>query len=129
LAIVNDLGTWIVYEAWADSQADLRVFEIATGRDVPLASQPAEAESWYSPVFDSSIGNDASTVLYVAAPQSGQPAQVWTIHPDGTGRQQLTNFPQGVSEAVISGNGQTAIAATGGRLVSAGSSAARSRRW
>ena len=115
-AIVNDLGTWIVYEAWADSQADLRAFEIATGRDVLLASR--SAEYWSSPVFDSSISNDAATILYVAAPQSGQPSQAWTIHPDGTRRRQLTNFPQDVSEAVISGNGQTTIAATNGRLVS-----------
>jgi hypothetical protein len=66
----------------------------------------------------SPVSNDAATVFYVVAPQSGQPSQAWTIHPDGTGRQQLTNFPQDVSEAVISGNGQTAIAATHGRLVS-----------
>ena len=115
-AIVNDLGTWIVYEAWAGSQADLRASEISTGRDILLASR--SAEYWYSPVFDSSISNDAATVFYVVAPQSGQPSQAWTIHPDGTGRRQLTNFLQDVSEAVISGNGQTAIAATNGRLVS-----------
>jgi len=115
-AIVNDLSTWIVYEAWAGSKADLRASEISTGRDVLLASRSAEYS--YSPVWNSSISNDATTVLYVVAPQSGQPTQAWTIHPDGTGRRQLTNFLQDVSEAVISGNGQTAIAATNGRLVS-----------
>jgi uncharacterized protein (TIGR03437 family) len=114
--IVNDLGTWVVYEAAGGPQADLRAYEIATGRDVLLASR--SVEFWYSPVFDSSISNDGATVLYLAAPQPGLPFQAWTIHPDGTGRRQLTNFPQDVSEAVLSGDGQTAIAATGGRLVS-----------
>ncbi len=115
-AILDNLGTWIVYEAFAGSQADLRGFEIATGHDVLLASRPLQY--WYSPAFDSSISNDATTVLYLAAPQSGQPSQVWTIHPDGTGRRQLTTFSQDVSEAVLSGNGQTAILATGGQIVS-----------
>ena len=114
--IVNDLGTWIVYEASAGSKADLRAFEVATGRDVLLASR--SVEFWNTPVFDASISNDDATVLYVAAPESGQPSQIWTIRPDGTGRRQLTTFPQDVSEAILSGNGQTAIAVTGGRLVS-----------
>jgi hypothetical protein len=78
----------------------LRASEISTGRDVLLASRSAEYS--YSPVWNSSISNAAATVLYVVAPQSGQPSQVWTIHPDGTGRRQLTNFLQDVSEAVIS---------------------------
>jgi uncharacterized protein (TIGR03437 family) len=114
-AVINDLGTWIVYEASAGSQADLHAFEIATGRDTLLASR--SVEFWNTPVFDSSISNDGATVLYVAAPESGQPSQVWTIRPDGTGRQQPSTFPQDVSEAVLSGNGQTGIAVSGGRLV------------
>jgi uncharacterized protein (TIGR03437 family) len=73
----------------------------------------------YAPwTFRSSISNDGATLLYLAEPQTAKPVQAWTIHPDGTGRQQLTKFPQGVDEAVLAGNGQTAIAVTGGRLVS-----------
>ena len=47
-----------------------------------------------TPVFDASISYDDATVLYVAAPESGQPSQIWTIRLDGTGRRQLTTFPQ-----------------------------------
>jgi uncharacterized protein (TIGR03437 family) len=114
-AIINDQGAWVVYEGSSGSQTDLRAFEIATGRDVLLATRPGESR--YTPIFDKSISNDGATVLYLAAPQPGQPIQAWTVRPDGAGRRLLTNFPQDVSEAVISGNGQTAIAATGARLV------------
>ena len=88
--IVNDLGTWIVYEASAGSKADLRAFEVATGRDVLLASR--SVEFWNTPVFDASISNDGTTVLYVAAPESGQPSQIWTIRSDGT-RSRSTSPP------------------------------------
>jgi uncharacterized protein (TIGR03437 family) len=100
-AFVNETGAWVVYLSQA---SNLRSFEIATGRDILLAAAAS------SP----SIGADGATVLYL----SGRPAQVFLIHPDATARRQLTTLPDGVDEAVLSGNGRTAIAATGGRLVS-----------
>ncbi len=115
-AIVNDQGTWVVYETFSGTEADLRAVEIATGRDVLLSSQPEDF--WVSPVFGSSISDDGTTVLYRAPAQSGQPVQLWTVHPDGTGLQQLASFSQDVSEAVLSGNAATAVAVTGGQLVS-----------
>jgi uncharacterized protein (TIGR03437 family) len=115
-AIVDDRGAWVIYETSAGSEADLRGFEVATGRDILLASR--SVEFWVAPVFGSSISNDGATVLYVAPTQSGQPSQTWAIHPDGTGRRQLTDFPEGVTEAAVIGSGQGAIVATGGRLVS-----------
>src|SRR5262249_26099079 len=68
--------------------------------------------------FHASISRDGATVLYLAASQLDQTSQAWTIHPDGTGRRQLTDFRQDVSEAVLSGNGQTVVAVTGGRMIS-----------
>jgi uncharacterized protein (TIGR03437 family) len=97
-AILNDTATWVVYLSVA---SNLRSIEIATGRDTLLAGGASNP----------SISNDGSTVLYRAG-------QLFVTRPDGTDRRQLTTFPEGVDEAVLAGNGRTAIAATGGRLVS-----------
>jgi uncharacterized protein (TIGR03437 family) len=109
-AIINDTGNWIVYEAPVGVPNHLRSLDPATGRDILLASRPSTSTT----PFHESISADGSTVLYL----SGQPVQAFLIHPDGTGLRQLTTFPEGVDEAVLSGDGRTAIAATGGRLVS-----------
>jgi hypothetical protein len=85
--------------AMSCSPADRRNIRIPRYGIHPSATPPPPFSTWSRP-------NPASP------PKSGP------IHPDGTGRRQLTNFLQDVSEAVISGNGQTAIAATNGRLVS-----------
>ncbi len=115
-AILNDAGTWVVYEAATGTTADLRGFEISTGRDVVLASRPIEF--WSSPVFGSSISNDGGLVVYLSAPQPGQPVQVWSIQPDGGNRRELSNFPQDITETAFSGDGRTVVVFTGGRIVS-----------
>ena len=115
-AILNDAGTWVVYEAATGTTADLRGFEISTARDVVLASR--SIEFWSSPVFGSSISNDGSLVVYLSAPQPGQPVQVWSIQPDGGNRRELSNFPQDITEAAFSGDGRTVVVVTGGRIVS-----------
>ena len=113
-AIWNDAGSRIVYEAPVGVPIHLRALDPATGRDILLASLPAGSTTR----FGESISNDAAEVLYLAEPAAGQPAQAWIVHPDGTGARQLTSFASGVDEAVLSGDGRTAIAVTGGRLVS-----------
>ncbi|HLH16440.1 MAG TPA: hypothetical protein VKX45_04435 [Bryobacteraceae bacterium] len=116
-AIINDALAWVVYEAFTGEKTELRAFEIASGRDLLLASTPSTY--WAVPLFDASIGDDGSSVLYLAPPQPGHATEAWTVHPDATGQHQLTTFPGGVTEAILAGNGQTAIAATGdNRLVS-----------
>jgi uncharacterized protein (TIGR03437 family) len=109
-AIVNDTGSWVVYDAPAGFATRLHALDPATGRDIVLASRPSTSTT----LFHESISADGSTVLYLG----GQPTQAFLIHPDGAGLRQLTSFPEGVDEAVLSGNGRTVIAATGGRLVS-----------
>jgi len=101
-AIVNDTGAWVIY--WSPS-SDLHSIELSTATDRLLA--PAAQPS-------PSISNDGSLVLYL----SGHPAQAFLIRPDGTGRRQLTNFSEGITEAVLSGNGQTVVAVAGPRIVS-----------
>ena len=66
--------------------------------------------------FNASISNDGSEILYLRDPGILQTTQAFTIHPDGTGNAQLTNFAQPVDEAVIAGSGTMAFAITGGRL-------------
>lgn len=109
-AIVNDTGRWVVYDGPSGVAADLRSLDPATGRDILLATRPSTSTT----LFQESISADGSTVLYL----NGQPAQAFLIHPDGTGLRQLTTFSAGVDEAILSGDGRTVIAATGGRLVS-----------
>jgi uncharacterized protein (TIGR03437 family) len=115
-AILDDAGTWVIYEASSGTTAQLRAFAIATGQDIVLASR--SVEFWTAPVFGSSIGTRGNLVVYVASPQPGQPVQVWRSRPDGTNRRQLSNFAQDVSEAVMTGDGRTVVAVTGGRMVS-----------
>ena len=110
IAIVNDAGTWVVYQAAQTlGTYHLRALQLSNGRDVLLASSATG--------FDASISNDGNLVAYVAVPGIGQVAQVLTIHPDGTGNAPLTSFPLEVDEAVIAGGGGTVFAVTGSRVV------------
>src|SRR5271157_4356146 len=102
-AIIDDTGAWVVYGT--AGSAHLRAWEVSTGRDVLLAQSATGF----------SIGNDGNLIAYVAVPGVLQVAQVFTIHPDGTGNKQLTNFPQLVDTAVIAGLGGSVFAVTGGR--------------
>lgn len=105
--VVNAEGTWVVFNLGHSPEIELRALEIASGREVFLDHSNAAR-------FQKSISNDGSVVLYL----SGQPAQAFLIHPDGTARRQLTDFAEGVTEAVLSGSGQTVIAISGPRIVS-----------
>ncbi len=110
-AIVDDAATWVVYET-ASTPSDgvhLRALELGSGRDVLLARSGS--------ALNASIANDGNLVAYVAVPGVAQVAQVFTIHPDGTGNTQLTSFPQAVDTAVIAGLGGVVFAVTGSRLV------------
>ncbi len=108
-AIISPNGAWVVYETIGPSIRHLRAVNLSSGKDVLLAISGSP--------FGASISNDGSTVLYLRVPGIAQTTQAFTIHPDGTGNQQLTNFGPAVDEAVIAGSGTIAFAITGGRLV------------
>lgn len=57
-----------------------------------------------------SISDDGSTVLYLSS-STGTP-QVWMIHTDGSGDQQLTKDPLGIKRAILSGDASIAYAVT-----------------
>ena len=118
-AIINDQGDWVIYESFPPRQ--LRSIELEERRDTLLAEGAVE---FYQP----SISNDGSLVLYVGpAPGSDtnpaptadpETTQAFLVKPDGTERRQVTDAPEGVSEAILSGSGDTVYAATyAGRLL------------
>ena len=110
IAIINDAGTWVVYQTVQTlATYHLRALQLSSGRDVLLASSATG--------FDASISNDGNLVTYLAVPGIAQVTQVFTIHPDGTGKAPLTSFPLEVDEAVIAGGGGTVFAVTGSRVV------------
>jgi hypothetical protein len=112
-AIINDRRTWIVYEATTGQYLELRALEIASGRDMLLHLMSIYSLADFAP----SISDDGTTILFLFGPLIGR-QQAWVIHPDGTGLRQLTNFPEYVTEAVLSGNGQTVSAIVGPRIIS-----------
>jgi uncharacterized protein (TIGR03437 family) len=116
-AIINDTAQWVLYVASDKAMGTtLHSFELSSSRDLILAHFPDLYE--YNAVVPT-ISNDGTTVLYLDPPQTGgQPAQIWLVRPDGTGRRQLTSLTEAVTEAVLAGSGKTAIAATSsGRIL------------
>jgi hypothetical protein len=109
-AVVNDNATWVAYETRSDfidasgghaSNTDLRVLELGTGRDVFVyRSRSATSQP--------SISNDGRLLLYVSDNSATQPAQAWLALLDGLApvSKQLTSVPEGISEAVLTGNGR-----------------------
>jgi uncharacterized protein (TIGR03437 family) len=106
-AVISDTGDWVIYE----TRASLRSLELSTGRDILLARRGRLP-------FQMSISNDARLVLYLAQPAPGQVEQIFLTRPDGTQTRQLAQFPEGVTEAVLTGSGRAVIAVTtSGRMV------------
>jgi uncharacterized protein (TIGR03437 family) len=105
LAIINDTGDWVVYEAGKDADRTLRSIHVRTGRDVVLA-RGATAP------FQPSISNDGWLVLFV------DNARSYVINPDGTGQRLLAHIDDDVTTAVIAGFGRVAFVVTRlGRLL------------
>lgn len=115
-ATLNDQGTHLIYESF--SPRELHSIDLASGIDTFLA----EGDVLF---FQPSVSNDGEFVLYVTAPADSEvkgadavAEQAFLINSDGTGRRQLTDAPEGVSTAILSGDGTVAYAATPiGRLL------------
>lgn len=101
----------IVYETGVSGAAQrLTSFNVVTGRETLLA------EGYVSPTarFRPSLSSDGTLVLYLDAQDKDKPAQVFIQLTNGSGKRQLTQEPDGIVEAVMSGNGNIAYAVTSG---------------
>jgi uncharacterized protein (TIGR03437 family) len=81
----------------------LHVFDMKTQQDWPLTTAPRAAAGF---------SDDGNRVLFL------QDRQLYIVDIDGGGPRQVSNEPDGIDWAVLSGNGKVAYAVTGsGRLV------------
>ncbi|HXP86554.1 MAG TPA: hypothetical protein VN841_17630 [Bryobacteraceae bacterium] len=64
------------------------------------------------------ISDDGSRIMFLSTPETANDPQVFVMAADGTGRQRVTAEPDGIAQAVLSGNGQVVWALTRtGRLL------------
>jgi hypothetical protein len=102
--LINSAGTSILYSPYY-GDSPLYAYTIAGGASTLLA----ETFAGFSFVIAS---DDGSAIAYaVSAPPNTW--QIWSVRSDGSGRRQLTSFPEGASPVAISGNGKIVFARTG----------------
>ncbi|MGQ0560416.1 MAG: hypothetical protein ACT443_00925, partial [Gemmatimonadota bacterium] len=123
LAILNDAATHVVYE-FGDVENDpitfvstpireLRFIDLRSGREVLLIPKTRGLQT-----FHPSISNFGNLILYVAPGNAGASPQVHLANTATLDRRSLTREPEGIAEAVLSGNGNIAYAVTrSGRLL------------
>jgi len=107
-AAINDVGTRLVYEqapASENGARNLLMVNLETGQQFVIVSG---GTAWYQ----AGLSNDGRLLLYVAAPSPSSQQQVFVVNTDGSGRRQLTNAPEGINEAILSGSGNTVYAVT-----------------
>ena len=109
VARIDRKAGMIVYETGASGATQrLKSFNVAAGRETFLA----EGYVWPTPRFRPSLSSDGTLVLYLDAQESDKLAQVFVQLTNGSGKRQLTHEPDGIVEAVLSGNGNVAFAVT-----------------
>jgi uncharacterized protein (TIGR03437 family) len=104
----------VVYEAVSAANELLIAYDVASGTETVLATAPPSnpnAFNQYTPYFSPWITNDGRTILFESQDSNGVP-QAFLIHSDGSNLRQITHLPEGVSEAILSGYGNVAYAAT-----------------
>ena len=111
----------ITFDAVIDAAGDKIVFSAGgTCSDIACPTTPSEVRltspgapdsvllaSGYAP----SMTDDGRAVLYLSA--RGGSTQVYMIGTDGAGDRRLTNEPDGITRAIVSGDGTAAYAVTG----------------
>lgn len=111
-AAIDAAGTVIVWADKAGSSRGLRVLRLE-GAAEPVSLTLAGRDD-YLP----SMANDGSLILFLSRPIESNRAQVFLVKPDGSSRRQLSNEPEGISNAILSGNGAVAWVLTRtGRLL------------
>ena len=118
LARISRDASRIVYETYETGQAyQLIAYNVAQATETvlaqgPVAIPPPSPFSAPAPYFLPWLTDDGLQAIYLAAPAEGQPKQVYLVS-TGTGTiRKLTDIPEGVSSAVISGSGNIVYAAT-----------------
>jgi uncharacterized protein (TIGR03437 family) len=109
-AAINSAGTLIVWEQYSTLNA---VKTADLGKTVNLG-----LGGWAD--FQPRLTDDGSTILFLSRPTMlpSDPAQAFLMAIDGTGRRPVTAEPEGIVQAVISGNGHVVWALTRtGRLL------------
>ncbi len=107
-AAINDTGTRLVYErvpASENGPRDLLLVNLETGHEFVIVSGGTAG-------YQACLSNDGRLLLYVAAPSPSSSQQVFVVNTDGSGRRQLTNAPEGINEAILSGSGNAVYAVT-----------------
>lgn len=104
-AAIDAEGTTVV---WADGlwQRSLRVLHLPAATDA--VSLAIAGRDDYAP----SIGKDGKLILFLSRQLDSNRPQVFLVRPDGTGRRQITNEPEGIASAILSGNGAVSWALT-----------------
>ena len=102
--LINAAGTSVLYSPYYYG-SPLYAYTVAGGNSTLLAQDFAG----FSFVIAS---DDGSAIAYaVSAPPNTW--QIWFVRSDGSGRRQLTSFPEGASPVAISGDGKIVFARTG----------------
>jgi hypothetical protein len=111
-AVIDPAATVVV---WVQQDATSSSLHAAHTAD--LANSVSLGMSGWSD-SQPSISNDGNTLLFLSTPATANDPQIFLMAPDGTARRKVTAIPEGISQAVLSGNGQVAWAQTRtGRLV------------
>ncbi len=110
-ARVSRNGSKLVYEAGSGSGRVLVAFDIESGIETTLATSPTGDPAFAGSYFMPAVSIDGSTVSFVNAGANGI-KQVFLTPTTGSGAQQLTSEPVGITEAVLSGYKNIVYAAT-----------------
>lgn len=98
---MDDLTRYIVVTT---AQHAFRIFEVASGRFF----EPCPSDTT---CYGARLSASGQLLMFVM-PVAGR-AQVFVSRPDGTEWRQITDFPEGVSAATLSGNGRVVWVTTG----------------
>jgi uncharacterized protein (TIGR03437 family) len=101
----------IVYESVTAEQRTLVAFDVASAMETVLATAPGTTSQYPSAYFSPWITNDGETVLF-KSPDAAGVQQAFLVGIGGSNLHQITNAPEGISEATLSGYGNVAYAAT-----------------
>jgi uncharacterized protein (TIGR03437 family) len=121
--VTDAAGDKIVYSAGGPC-SDLECPPTPT--EIRITSPGANTSQLLASGYAPSMTNDGRQVLYLSD-RSGS-AQIYMIGTDGAGDRRLTNEPDGITRAIVSGDGTVAYAVTGrGRLIRIATTAATVR--
>ena len=112
LARVSRDARRIIYEVINIGEPyQLIVYDVGSASETVLAQGPL-VDNTLSPYFLPWLTDDGLQAIYQAAPSSGMPKQVFLTSTATGVTRQLTEIPEGISAAVISGLGNIIYAAT-----------------